>query len=94
MNDWSLHPFQTSDLVLAGIWVSNSQVSISEVQHKSRKIGLPVKMEAQVHTLRLLAQPQRELQLNLKTNNIPNCQKIELYGSLTTKDLRKPYSSR
>ena len=55
MNDWSLHPFQTSDLVLAGIWVSNSQVSISEVQHKSRKIGLPVKMEAQMEYTRFIS---------------------------------------
>ena len=42
----------------------------------------------------LLVQPQRELQLNLKTNNTQNCQKIELYGSLTTKDLKQPHSSR
>ena len=42
----------------------------------------------------ILTQPQRELQLNLKTNNTQNCQKIELYGSLTTKDLKKPYSPR
>ena len=41
-----------------------------------------------------LAQPQKELQLNLKTNTTQNCQKIELYGSLTTKDLKKPHSSR
>ena len=42
--------------------------------------------------LRLLAQPQKELQLDLKTVNTQNCQKIELYGILTTKDLKKPYS--
>ena len=36
----------------------------------------------------------RELQLNLKTNNTQNCQKIELYGSPTTKYLKKPHSSR
>ena len=29
-----------------------------------------------------------------QTNNSQNCQKIELYGSPTTKDLKKPYSSR
>ena len=56
--------------------------------------GLPVKMEAWVDTLCLLAQPQRELQLYLKTNNNQNCQKIKLYGSLTTKDLKKPHSPR
>ena len=28
------------------------------------------------------------------TNNTQNNQKIELYGSLTTKDLKKPHSSR
>ena len=44
--------------------------------------------------LHLLAQLQKELQLNLKTNNTQNCQKIELHGSLTTKDLKKPHSSR
>ena len=36
----------------------------------------------------------RELQLTLNTNNIQNCQKIKLYGSLTTKDLKKTHSSR
>ena len=34
------------------------------------------------------------LELDLKTNNTQNHQKIELYGSLTTKDLKKPHSSR
>ena len=29
-----------------------------------------------------------------KTNNTQNYQKIERYGSLTTKDLKKPHSSR
>ena len=29
----------------------------------------------------------------LKTKDNQNCQKIELYGSLTTKDLKKTYSS-
>ena len=31
---------------------------------------------------------------NLKTKNNQNCQKIELYGSLTTKELKKKQSSR
>ena len=31
---------------------------------------------------------------NLKTKNNQNCQKIKLYGSLTTKELKKKYSSR
>ena len=44
--------------------------------------------------LHLLTQLRKELQLNLKTNNTQNCQKIKLYGSLTTKDLKKPHSSR
>ena len=30
----------------------------------------------------------------LKTKNNQNCQKIELYGSLTTKELKKKHSSR
>ena len=44
--------------------------------------------------LHFLTQPQEELQLNLKTSNTPKCQKIELYGSPTTKDLKKPQSPR
>ena len=32
--------------------------------------------------------------IRLKTNNIQSLQKIELYGSLTTKDLEMPHSSR
>ena len=36
----------------------------------------------------------RRITTNLKTKNTQNCQKIELYGSLTTKDLKKPHSSR
>ena len=35
-----------------------------------------------------------KLQLYLKTNTTQNHQKIELYGSPTTKDLKKPQSSR
>ena len=31
---------------------------------------------------------------NLKTKNNQNCQKIELYGSLTTKELKKKHSSK
>ena len=31
---------------------------------------------------------------NLKTKNNQNCQKIQLYGSLTTKELKKKLSSR
>ena len=34
-----------------------------------------------------------KLQLNYGTNIRQNCQKIELYGSLTTKELKKPHSS-
>ena len=37
----------------------------------------------------LLAQPQQKLQLNCKTNVTQQCQKINLYGSLTTKELKK-----
>ena len=35
-----------------------------------------------------------KLQLNYRTNITQNCQKIELYGTLTTKELKKPHSSR
>ena len=31
---------------------------------------------------------------NLKTKNIQNFQKVKLYGSLTTKELKKKHSSR
>ena len=31
---------------------------------------------------------------NLKTENNQNCQKIELHGSLTTKELKKKHSSK
>ena len=48
---------------------------------------LPVKMETKVNTLHLIAQPQKELQIDLRTSNTQNRQKIELYGSLTTQDL-------
>ena len=44
--------------------------------------------------LHLLAQLQKKLQLDLKTNNTENHQKTELYGNPTTKDLKKPHSSR
>ena len=35
----------------------------------------------------------RWITTNFKKKDTQNCQKIELYGSLTTKDLKKPYSS-
>ena len=37
---------------------------------------------------------KRRTTTNLKTKNNPNCQNIELYGSLTTKELKKKHSSR
>ena len=36
---------------------------------------------------------KRRKTTNLKTKNNQNCQKIELYGSLTTKELKKKHSS-
>ena len=36
----------------------------------------------------------RRTPTNLKTKNNQNCQKIELYGSPTTKELKKKHSSR
>ena len=36
---------------------------------------------------------KRRTTTNLKTKNNQNCQKIELYGSLTTKKLKKKHSS-
>ena len=37
---------------------------------------------------------QRRTTTNLKTKINQNCQKIELYGSATTKELKKKHSSR
>ena len=37
---------------------------------------------------------QKRTTTNLKTKNNQNCQKIELYGSLTAKKLKKKHSSR
>ena len=37
---------------------------------------------------------KRRTTTNLKTKNNQNCQKIELYGSLTTKEFKKKHSSR
>ena len=36
----------------------------------------------------------KRITTNLKTENTQNCKKIKLYGSPTTKDLKKTYSSR
>ena len=37
---------------------------------------------------------KRRTTKNLNTKNNQNCQKIKLYGNLTTKELKKKYSSR
>ena len=50
-------------------------------------------MEAYVDTLCLLTQAT-EGQQSLKRKYNQNCQKIELYKSLTTKELKKKHSSR
>ena len=42
----------------------------------------------------LLAQLQKKLQLDYKTNITQKHHKIELKGSPTTKELKKPHSSR
>ena len=46
------------------------------------------------NTFHLQAQLDQKLQLDYKTNISQICQKIELYGSPITKDLKKPHSSR
>ena len=51
-------------------------------------------METQVEMLRFLNTTKRRITMNLKTKNNQNCQKIKLYGSLTTKKLKKKHSSR
>ena len=53
---------------------------------------LPAKMEAYVDTLRLLAQPKEGQQF--KNKKQPELTEIELYGSLTTKEIKKKHSSR
>ena len=42
----------------------------------------------------LLPLTTKRLTTKLKTKNNQNCQKIQLYGSLTTKELKKKHSSR
>ena len=37
---------------------------------------------------------KRRTRTNLKTKSNQNCQKIEVYGSLTTKEFKKKHSSR
>ena len=57
-------------------------------------IRLPAKMEV---TGRHTVPPRttkRRTTTNLKTKNHQNCKKIKLYGSLTTKELKKKHSSR
>ena len=51
-------------------------------------------MEAPVDTLCLLAQQKEGQQQIKKPKNNQNWQKIKLYGSPTTKDLKKKHSSR
>ena len=46
------------------------------------------------YTSNHLTQLQKKLHRDYKTNNTQNLQKINLYGSPTTKDLKKPHSSR
>ena len=42
----------------------------------------------------LLVQPQQKLQLNYKTTIKPKLSEIELYGSLTTRELKKSHLFR
>ena len=56
-------------------------------------LRLPAKMEAHVDTLCLLTK-SKEDKNKFKNKNNQNYQKIELYGSLTTKELKKKHSSR
>ena len=66
------------------LWVlgNETQSSTSAQYGDIRKWALPP------HTI------QQKLQLDYKTSITQIHQKIELYGSLTTKDLQKPYPSR
>ena len=52
------------------------------------------KMEVQVDYALLLHTAERRTTTNLKTKNNQNCQKTELYGILTTEQLKRKYSSR
>ena len=58
-----------------------------------RNDRLPFK-EAQINMTHLLKQPQQKLQLTYKTTVKQNDQKVELYGSLTNKELKKSNSSK
>ena len=55
--------------------------------YKNSKLQLPSKMDASSHN-------QKKDNNNLKTKNNQNWQKIELYGSPITKELKKTHSSR
>ena len=73
------------------VWFMVPQNKSNTKNHSS---GLPVKIQAQVNTTHLLAQPQQKLRLNYKTTITQNRQKIELYRSATTKELKKSHSFR
>ena len=51
-------------------------------------------MQVYVNLLCLFAQPKEGQHQIKKHNNSQNCQKIELYGSLTTRKLKKKHSPR
>ena len=53
-----------------------------------QKCRLLVKREVKVNVALPFAQPQQKLQLHYKTTITQNCQKIESYGSPTTKKLK------
>ena len=71
-----------------------SWVKRENIVKKSTLKELLTQMELQVDALCLFAQPKERQQQILKQKNNQNCQKIKLYGSLTTKELKKKHSSR
>ena len=72
-----------------GIKLSSSTEKYQSIKHyKIRVQRVLAMMKAKIDMLCLPAQPKKET-TNLKTKNNQNCQKIELHGSLTTKELKK-----
>ena len=77
-----------------GIKLSSSTEKYQSIKHyKIRVQRVLAMMKAKIDMLCLPAQPKKET-TNLKTKNNQNCQKIGLYGNLSTKELKKKHSLR
>ena len=74
------------------LWKDKQDWQTFNQTHKEQRTqGLPAKIGKYTVPPRTI---KRRKTTNLKTKNNQNWQKIELYGSLTTKELKKKHSSR